>query len=122
MTFPSWLTFPEREWETASPAAAGFDGDIFNAWVRSKMYAVGGTGAENPGDYGAVFTRGSKIVATWGNPDHYWSSASVGKIFAKLALQLTADSSRIGSIGDFVRDYWLGVGRGDEGLLNHPDK
>ncbi len=122
MTFPSWLTFPEREWETASPAAAGFDGDIFNAWVRSKMYAVGGTGAENPGDYGAVFTRGSKIVATWGNPDHYWSSASVGKIFAKLALQLTADSGRIGSISDFVRDYWVGDGRGDEGLLNHPDK
>ncbi len=119
---PDWLVYPDAEWETASAEEAGLDAHAFNEWVKSKRYTVGPYGGEEPGGYGAVLTRGGKIVATWGNPDHLWQTASVGKLFTKLALQLTEDHGRINSIRDFIRDYWVGDGRDDQGLLNHPDK
>lgn len=121
-SLPDWLVYPEREWETAAPEEAGLDPKAFNEWVESKSYTVGGYGGEEPGTYGAVLTRGGKIVATWGDPDHLWQTASVGKLFTKLALQLTEDHGKIDSIHDFIGDYWVGDGREDQGLLNHPDK
>jgi hypothetical protein len=119
---PSWLVYPEEEWETATPQEAGLDPKAFKEWVESKSYTVGRYGGDNPGGYGGVLTRGGKIVATWGDPDHTWQTASVGKLFTKLALQLTQDCGRINSIHDLVQDYWVGDGRNDQGLLNHPGK
>jgi len=65
---PDWLVYPDTKWEMADPAEAGLAPQAFNEWVKSKRYTIGGYGGENPGGYGAVLTRGGKIVATWGDP------------------------------------------------------
>ena len=119
---PDWLVYPGEEWETATAQEAGLDPASFNSWVASKKYTVFGYGDEAPGDYGAVLSRGGKIVASWGNPDHRWQTASVGKLFTKLVVQLTEDYGKINSTHDLIKDYWVGDGRGDQGKLNHPDK
>jgi len=65
---PEWLVYPDEEWETVTPEEAGLDAKAINEWARTE-HRIGGYTGEKPGAYGAVFTRGGKIVATWGDTE-----------------------------------------------------
>ena len=116
---PDWVVYPGENWKTATPQEAGFDMGKWNEWL-SKQNPRGAAvaGESHPGNqWGAVVMRGGYIIKTWGDPDYRYNSASVGKCFTRLCLQIAIDRELISSADDLVKDYWTG-----EGQLNHPDK
>lgn len=113
------MTFPNQSWLRLTPAEAGFDTDSWTTWLRDSHPRGSGRFGEVHGDdeWGAVLVRGGYLVKVWGNPDYLYQSASVGKAFTKLALQLALDRGLIASQDDPVMSYWTG-----SGLLSHPHK
>jgi len=113
------VVFPGEEWEVITPTEAGFDQDKWKAWTaRQNPRGRGELGEGHPDDqWGVVLTRGGYIVQTWGDPDYRTQTASVGKAFTKLALQLTIDEGLVRSDEDLVMNYWTG-----EGELSHLHK
>lgn len=114
---PSWVVYPDAEWETITPEEAGLDVDSWNAYIAEKTAGAYGhpmAGANPDGLHGVVFTRGGYIIDTIGNPDlKTLQSASVGKAFNKIALQLAIDLGYINSANDLIKDYWTGAGQLD---------
>ncbi|GEM_PF-1459589 len=111
---PDWVAFPGPTWETIPPAQAGLDPDRWQAYVADlKRVSTGFSAAgQNPqGRYGAVITRGGYLLAEIGDGDLMLNSASVGKAFNKIALQLAVDKGYIRSADDLIQDYWTGRGR-----------
>jgi CubicO group peptidase (beta-lactamase class C family) len=51
------------------------------------------------------------VVAELGDPELMVNSASVGKAFTKIALQLAVDRGYIESADDIVSKYWTGRGQ-----------
>ena len=106
---PQWVSFPGKQWETMTPQQAGLDTKKFNAWVRSRTPKFGRAyGGQKPGKGGVVIARGGFILHTWGDSDFKYQSASLGKTFTRMALQLAVDDGLIKSHNDFVKDYWSG--------------
>jgi len=109
---PDWVNFPDEDWKTVTPRQAGLDAQKFNSWVKSrkprfkKAYA-----GQKPSSGGVVLTRGGRILHTWGDPDFKYQSASLGKTFTRMALQLAVDKGLIKSATDLVNDYWTGQGQ-----------
>ncbi len=115
---PEWVNFPGDEWETIAPQEAGLDAARFNAWVRSQEPGFGKAyGGQKPGAGGVVIARGGYLLHTWGDPDFKYQSASLGKTFTRMLVQLAVDEGLINSATDLVRDYWTGAGQ-----LSHPHK
>ena len=116
---PDWVTYPGDIWETASPKEAGFDMDKWNQWLAEQNpRGASVAGESHPGkEWGAVLMRGGHIVKTWGDPNYRYNSASVGKSFTRLCLQIAIDRGLISDADDLIREYWTG-----EDQLNHPDK
>ena len=116
---PNWVTYPNKEWETATPTEAGFDKNQWNTWLAEQNpQGASVAGERHPNnEWGAVLMRGGYIIKTWGDPYYLYHSASVAKCFTRLCLQIAIDQNLITSANDRVQDYWTG-----EGQLNHPDK
>ena len=117
---PDWVAYPGKQWQTITPEAAGLDVSKWNDYLlkirqNAKGFLAGG---QNPtGKYGAVICRGGFLLAVIGDGDLKMNSASVGKAFNKIALQLAIDAGYINSADDFIKDYWTG-----RGLMSHPFK
>lgn len=116
---PEWVVYPGDVWRTASPQEAGFDADEWNQWFSRQMpRGASVAGERHPGEeWGAVLVRGGYIVETWGDPNYRYNSASVGKCFTRLCLQVAIDKGLVADADDLVQEYWVG-----EDQLNHPDK
>jgi len=117
---PDWVEFPGEEWETAAPDEAGLDASIFNEWVNGQSPQFGKAyGGQKPGNGGAVIARGGRILHTWGDPDFRYQSASLGKTFTRIALQLAVDAGLIRTADDPVMNYWTGEGQLDAHKVLH---
>ena len=111
-TPPAWVNFPDRQWQTITPKAAGLDPEKFEQWLKSqKSEFRTAYGGQKPQAGGVVITRGGYIIHTWGDPDFKYQSASLGKTFTRMALQLAVDKGLIKSQTDLVKDYWTGAGQ-----------
>ena len=108
---PAWVNFPGQEWNTISAEQAGLDVQRFNAWVNSQKPRFGTAyGGQKPGRGGVVIARGGYLVHTWGDPRFKYQSASLGKTFTRMAVQLAVDDGLIKSPNDLVKDTWTGIG------------
>jgi CubicO group peptidase (beta-lactamase class C family) len=120
-TYPAGppLVFPDAEWERKSPAEAGFDEEKWKEWVGSISLEGHSSWGQNPEKkYGMVITRNGYLVAEFGDPNMKTiQSASVGKAFAGLAIQLLIDKGKLKSADDPIHEYWSG-----EEELSHPYK
>jgi CubicO group peptidase (beta-lactamase class C family) len=113
------VIYPGKTWETATPKEAGFDPDEWCQWLaQQNPEGAAIAGESHPGDeWGAAIVRRGYLIHTWGDPTYRYNSASVGKCFTRLCLQLAVDRGLIADADDPIREYWTG-----EGQLNHPDK
>jgi hypothetical protein len=117
---PDWVVYPEEQWQTITPESAGLDVSKWNDYLatvrqNAKGYPAGGQNPE--GKYGAVICRGGFLFAVIGDGDLKMNSASVGKAFNKIALQLAIDAGYIKNADNLIKDYWTG-----RGLMSHPFK
>jgi len=111
---PEWVNFPGKAWETITPEEAGLDVEKFNAWVNSQKPQFGKAyGGQKPENGGVVIARGGYLIHTWGAPNFKYQSASLGKTFTRMALQLAVDEGLIKSDDDLVMNYWTGDGQLD---------
>ena len=109
---PDWVNYPGSEWQTITPEQAGLDIQKFNEWVKSQTPRFGKAyGGQKPNIGGVVITRAGYILHTWGDPDFKYHSASLGKTFTRMALQLAVDKGLLRSSEDLVKDYWTGAGQ-----------
>ncbi|VEP11249.1 Beta-lactamase [Hyella patelloides LEGE 07179] len=106
----STTNFPQQEWQYLIPAEAGIDSIRWKWWNKTQKPQGSSKFGEqhNENQWGVVLAKNGYIIQTWGNPDYLYQSASVGKAFTKIALQLAVDEGLIGSENDLVRDYWTG--------------
>lgn len=108
---PQWVSFPGERWQSITAEEAGLNVDKFNVWVKSQQPRFGTAyGGQKPGKGGVVIARGGYILHAWGDPDFKYQSASLGKTFTRMALQLAVDDGLIKSPNGLVRDYWPGAG------------
>jgi Beta-lactamase len=115
---PDWLVFPEAEWKTLSPAAAGFkEPDLTNEINALTAKPASFYEDHKPDEFAGVLTRGGYIVKKWGRTtDYLWQTASIGKAFTRAALGLAV--YRLGLNPDEpVWHTWTGTGQ-----LSHPHK
>jgi predicted GH43/DUF377 family glycosyl hydrolase len=111
---PDWVVYPERDWQTITPAEAGLDLDKWNAWVARQTPSGNDSWGQNPQyDFGVVVTRGGYLLKVFGNAECKIQSVSVGKAFTSFALQLAIDEGLIKSADDPIRNYWTGEGQLD---------
>ncbi|MBC8229302.1 CocE/NonD family hydrolase [bacterium] len=109
---PNWVNFPDEKWETITPKESGLDVEKFNAWVKSQSPQFGKAyGGQKPEKGGVVIARGGYIIHTWGNPNFKYQSASLGKTFTRMALQLAIDEGLVKNVDDLVMNYWIGEGQ-----------
>ena len=111
---PDWVVYPGETWQTITPAEAGLDPERWNAYVAElKRVSEGFPAAgQNPeGKYGVAIARGGYLLEVIGDGDLMLNSASVGKAFNKIALQLAVDKGFINSADDLIKDYWTGRGQ-----------
>ena len=118
-TMLSTTNFPGKEWQYVTPDKAGIDSIRWKLWnATQKPQGSSKFGEKHPDNqWGVVLAKNGSIVKTWGDPDYLYQSASVGKAFTKIALQLAIDEGLIGSENDLVMDYWTG-----ENQLSAPHK
>ena len=107
---PDWVTFPGAEWKRVSPEDAGLDAAKFRAWVESRKPRFGKShGNQKAEGGGVVITRAGYIVHVWGDPDFKYQSASLGKTFTRMLVQLSVDKGKIKSVHSLVKDSWTGA-------------
>lgn len=114
---PDWVVYPQTEWLTASPREAGFDIGRWEAYLAKQTPRPSNRFGEVhvPTEFGTVLCRGGYLIHHWGDPDYLYQSASVGKAFTKLALQIAIEKKLINSVDDKVSEYWIGDGRTVDG-------
>jgi CubicO group peptidase (beta-lactamase class C family) len=111
---PPWVRFPAEAWSALSPAEAGLDSLAFRRWVETRRMEFGkGYGGQRPDTGGVVLVRGGYVIAGWGDPAFRFQSASLGKTFTRMALQLAIDEGLIAGLDDPVHRYWSGEGELD---------
>lgn len=112
-SYPEWIYFPKmgEKMPVVSPEKAGLDTARFNKWANAVSPEIKMSGGQPRSDYGLLICRGGRIIRTWGDIDFKHQSASLGKAFLRLALQLAIDEKLIGSEHDRVVNYWTGEGQ-----------
>ena len=112
-SYPEWVYFPKmgEKMPVVSPEEAGLDTAKFNKWANAVSPEIKMSGGQPESDYGLLICRGGRIIRSWGNIDFKHQSASLGKAFLRLALQLAIDEKLIGSEHDKVMNYWTGEGQ-----------
>jgi putative CocE/NonD family hydrolase len=115
---PDWGVFPQQDWMKCSPADAGFDAEKLAA-VLAAADVHGGTWGGvpvGPQEWGAVLTRGGRLVHAWGDPAFKQPSASLGKCMTRALFGITVEAGLIDPDAP-VQATWTGH---DE--LSHPHK
>ena len=108
---PNWINYPDKSWKKISILEAGIDVEKFNYWLENQNPVFGvGYGGQNPTNGGVVLTRGGFVIKTWGDPNFKFQSASLGKTFTRMALQLAIDNGLIKNENDRIFKYWSGEG------------
>ena len=108
---PDWVHFPGNEWETIPLEDSGLDVAAFREWTGRQKPRLGkATGGQEPETGGVAIARAGYLLHSWGDPNFRYQSASLGKTFTRMALQLAVDEGLIGSADDPVMDYWTGDG------------
>lgn len=108
---PDWVVFPGEEWQRGSLQSANIDSIRFNAWADSLLPEFGKAyGGQAPDTGGVMITQGGIVLREWGDVDYRYQSASLGKAFTRMALQLAIDEGLIGSPDDRIHTYWTGEG------------
>jgi CubicO group peptidase (beta-lactamase class C family) len=95
--------YPADEWQTRTPEELGFDAEALDAILPKN--GIGG-----------AIVRSGYLVATWGDPDKAFQTASLGKSVTTTMLGLAVDAGLI-KLDDPVHKTWTG-----EGELSHPYK
>jgi CubicO group peptidase (beta-lactamase class C family) len=112
MNIPDWVVYPESDWLTTTPEAAGFWQPEFDDATRSYEPAPTTFWGERHGlqDFAAVLTRGGYLVKSWGRTkDYKHQTASVGKAFTWALLGLAVEKLRLNA-DEPVYCTWTGVG------------
>ena len=115
---PSGLVFPEAEWQRATPEEAGLDAEKLRE-VLARANVTGGSWGGVPigeHDWGAVLTRGGRLVEHWGNPRYKQPSASLGKCLVRALFGITVEAGLI-QPDEPIAKTWTGRGE-----LSHPHK
>ena len=102
---PKWVTYPEAEWETATPEQAGMNVPAWQAWIEEREKQAGPNsvlGSNTEGKHGLVIARWGRLLAEIGDGNAIFNSASVAKSFGIVA---TRDS--VGRDAD--ADDYLGL-------------
>ncbi len=86
--------YPGDEWQTRAPAEMGFDSEALHAILPKN--GIGG-----------AIIRSGYLVATWGNPDEAFQTASLGKSITTTVLGLAVDAGLI-KLDDPVHQTWTG--------------
>ena len=115
---PDWVTYPEEEWVTISPAEAGLDAGGFERFLSGLDVRGASFAGEDHGGtkWGVVLTRGGYLVQTWGDRHYRFQTASVGKAFAFALVGLAVADGLI-EPDDLISETWTGRGE-----LSHPHK
>lgn len=119
MEGPGCVVFPEDQWQTLTPAEAGFREPEFSALVDACEPRPSTFWGERhaPGDFAAVLTRGGYVVKRWGrSADYLYQTASVGKAFGRAALGLAVEKLGLNP-DEPVWRTWTGAGQ-----LSHSHK
>ena len=115
---PEWVTYPEEDWITVTPAEAGLDVEKFNRFLAEgdvKGAAFGGE--DHAGNkWGTVLTRGGYLVHAWGDRHYKFQTASLGKAFMWVIFGFAVEEGLI-KPDDLIHQTWTG-----EGQLSHPHK
>jgi CubicO group peptidase (beta-lactamase class C family) len=115
---PSGLVFPEAEWQRATPEEAGLDAEKLRE-VLARANVTGGSWGGVPigeHDWGAVLTRGGRLVEHWGNPRFKQPSASLGKCLVRALFGITIEAGLI-QPDEPIAKTWTGRGE-----LSHSHK
>ena len=106
------LVFPKEEWLRKSPEEVGFDPKKWYAWKDSMVLEGNPSWGQNPDlKFGFVVTKSGYLVAEFGDPNLVAiQSASVGKAFTGLVIQLLLDLGKLKSADDPIYHYWTGEG------------
>ena len=108
---PEWVVFPEAEWQKESLHSANIDSVRFSAWMDSLRPEFGqGYGGQKPDTGGVMITYAGRVIQEWGDVNYRFQSASLGKTFTRMALQLAIDKGLIASEDDRIYSYWTGEG------------
>jgi CubicO group peptidase (beta-lactamase class C family) len=115
---PTWVTFPEDDWTEITPAEAGLDVGRFNAYIQGlEVRGADFGGEDHTGNkWGAVITRGGRLLHVWGDRDYRFQTASTGKALVWAILGLAVEDGLVDPDGP-IRKTWTG-----EGELSHPHK
>jgi hypothetical protein len=116
---PDWVVFPENEWQTLSPARAGFLEPEFSNEMNAHAPRPTTFWGERhrPDEFAAVITRGGYLVKRWGRTrDYLYQTASVGKAFTRAALGLAVEKLGLNP-DEPVWRTWTGAGE-----LSHTHK
>lgn len=115
---PAWVTFPEDEWMSITPAEAGLDVEKWEHFLakRDVKGATFGGEEHTANKWGTVFTRGGYIVHTWGNRNYKFQTASLGKAFVWAIFGFAVDEALVDP-DEPIHKIWTG-----EGQLSHRHK
>jgi CubicO group peptidase (beta-lactamase class C family) len=86
--------YPTEEWQTRKPEEMGFDPEALVAILPKN--GIGG-----------AIIRSGYLVATWGNPDQSFQTASLGKSITTTVLGLAVDA-RLVELDEAVHKTWTG--------------
>jgi CubicO group peptidase (beta-lactamase class C family) len=115
---PDWVTYPEEDWVTLTPARAGLDVEKFRRFLAEREVKGAAFGGEDHEEnrWGAVLTRGGYLVHAWGDRNYRFQTASLGKAFMWVLLGFAVEEGRVDSDAP-IHETWTG-----EGQLSHPHK
>ena len=115
---PSWVTFPDENWDRIQPSQAGLDVDKFHAFINSLNIR----GAEHGGEdhsgnkWGAILTRAGYSLYEWGDVNYRFQTASVGKALSWALIGFAIEDALLDP-DQPINETWTG-----EGELSHPHK
>jgi len=98
---PAWASYPTEDWEvtTLTPTQLGLDTTNWATYAaQTPTYTSCGGDIHTGGpplEWGICLQRGGYLLKCWGNPDWTFNSASVGKAFNGIALQMLIDDGLI---------------------------
>ena len=125
---PVAVYFPDKEWQTKTPAEAGMNGDKLKEAISfatsheiknprdMELSHYQSFGAKEPYGYGigpfkergnltGIVIKNGYIVAEWGEPFRVDMTHSVTKSFLSTTIGLAVDRGLIGSVNDTVWKY-----------------
>ena len=117
-TLPDWVTFPDDDWVSITPAEAGLDPDRFDAFIAGLDIRGAEFGGEDHSGnkWGSVLTRGGYLLHDWGDRNYRFQTASTGKAFCWALVGFAVEDGLLDP-DEPINRSWTG-----EGQLSHPHK